>query len=141
RDPARRAGLTTARQARAAGIHLIFGPDTDLNTDPRNPIINIRAFGDDGEAVGKMAQAWIAGAREAKALSCAKHFPGHGHTSVDSHMALPKLAAPLAELRKRELAPFAAVSAGPDAVDTIMTAHMAVPALTGDETLPVTLSP
>jgi beta-glucosidase-like glycosyl hydrolase len=136
-----RAGLATAREARAAGIHLAFAPDADLNTDPSNPIINVRAFGDEPFAVGKLAQAWIAGCRAGGALSCAKHYPGHGHTSVDSHIALPRLSAPLPALMARELMPFGMVCAGRDAVDSVMTAHMAVPALTGDPDLAVTLSP
>lgn len=140
-DLAQRAGHVTAREARAAGIHLVFAPDADLNTDRRNPIINIRAFGDDPFHVGKLAQSWVRGCRQAGALSCAKHFPGHGHTATDSHLALPRLSATLPTLMARELMPFGLVASGADAADTIMTAHMAVPALTGDPDLPVTLSP
>jgi len=140
RDLSRRAGLVTAREARAAGIHLVFAPDVDLNTDPANPIINVRAFGDGPTAVGHLAQSWIEGCRDGGALSCAKHYPGHGHTSVDSHIALPKLAAPLETLEERELVPFGLVVAGKDAVDSVMTAHMAVPTLTGDPEAAVTCS-
>lgn len=137
-DLAYRAGRVTGEEARAAGVDVVFAPVVDLNTDPANPIINVRALGDDPERVGRLAAAWIRGCQEGGAAATAKHYPGHGHTPVDSHLALPTLGAPFATLTARELAPFrAAVGAG---VRAIMTAHMAVPALTGDERTPVTLS-
>jgi beta-glucosidase-like glycosyl hydrolase len=135
---AERAGEVTAREARAAGIHLVFAPCVDLNTDPANPIINIRAFGDDPARAAELGAAWVRGARRGGALACAKHYPGHGHTSVDSHVALPRLDADLETLEARELVPFRRLAA--EDVAAVMTAHMAVPALTGDATRPVTLS-
>lgn len=135
---AEEAGALTAREARAAGIHVIFAPCVDLNTDKRNPIINVRAFGDDPEAVAELGAAWVRGAARHGVLACAKHFPGHGHTSVDSHIALPRLDAERETLEARELVPFRRLAR--EGVASIMTAHMAVPALTGDATLPVTLS-
>lgn len=137
-DLAERAGLATAREARAVGIDAIFAPCVDLNTDPENPIINVRAFGDDPEAVARLGAAWAHGAARGGALACAKHFPGHGHVRVDSHIALPRLDADLATLERRELVPFRALARA--GVATVMTAHMAVPALTGEADLPVTLS-
>src|SRR5262249_5232667 len=134
-------GLVTARESRAAGVHLAFAPDVDLNTDPGNPIINVRAFGDDGPAVGALARAWIEGGRQGGARSCAKHYPGRGATSVDSHIALPTPAAPRETLGAGELVPFGIVFEGDGAVDSVMTAHMAVPALTGEPETAVTCSP
>lgn len=135
---AERAGEITAREARSVGIDAVFAPCVDLNTDPANPIINIRALGDDPFEVGRLGAAWARGARRGGALACAKHYPGHGHTSVDSHLALPRLDADRATIERRELVPFRRLVA--EGVPLVMTAHMAVPALTGEQDLPVTLS-
>lgn len=121
-----RAGRLTAAGARAAGIDLVLAPVADVNSNPRNPIIDIRSFGDDPERVSRHVEAFVRGVRDGGAASCAKHFPGHGATEADSHAALPVIGDPLDVVRSRDLAPFrAAAAAGADAV---MTAHVLVPA-------------
>lgn len=131
-------GRTAARDARALGIHWIFAPVADVNVDPANPVINVRAFGEDPTDVGAMVAAFVRGAQAGGVLATAKHFPGHGDTGVDSHIALPILSHSAERLQTVELAPFRnAIDAG---VASVMTAHMAVPALTNDPQLPATLS-
>jgi beta-N-acetylhexosaminidase len=123
-------GAATAKESRALGIQWVFAPDTDVNNNPDNPIINTRSFGEDPAAVARQVSAFIAGAHSDPAhrvLVTAKHFPGHGDTSVDSHMGLPVLEAARDRIESMEFVPFrAAVTAG---VDAIMSAHMSVPAL------------
>lgn len=140
RDPAAAEwmGRASARDARALGIHWIFAPVADVNVNPANPVINVRAFGEQPEHVAEMVSAFVRGAQEGGVLATAKHFPGHGDTAIDSHIALPILEHDAERLEAVELRPFrAAIDAG---VASIMTAHMAVPALTADSTLPATLS-
>ncbi|HBY63713.1 MAG TPA: glycosyl hydrolase [Solibacterales bacterium] len=140
-EATKRLGEATAREARAMGVHWIFAPSADVNNNPDNPIINIRSFGEDPKLVAAHVEAYIAGvhaAAGARALATVKHFPGHGDTAVDSHMNLPRLDVPRERLDAVELAPFkAAVAAG---IDSVMTAHIAVPAFAGDP-MPATLSP
>jgi beta-glucosidase-like glycosyl hydrolase/CubicO group peptidase (beta-lactamase class C family) len=131
-------GRASARDARALGIHWIFAPVADVNVDPLNPVINVRAFGQDPAQVGEMAAAFVRGAQAGGVLATAKHFPGHGDTGVDSHIRLPILTHDEARLEAVELAPFRrTIEAG---VASVMTAHMAVPALTEARELPATLS-
>ncbi len=131
-------GRASGRDARALGVHWIFAPVADVNVNPRNPVINVRAFGEDPDHVGEMVAAFVRGAQQGGVLATAKHFPGHGDTAVDSHIALPVLDHDNRRLQAVELAPFrAAIDAG---VASIMTAHIAVPALTADNRLPATLS-
>lgn len=121
----------------AAGITLDYAPDADVNSDPNNPVIGARAFGADPDLVSRHTVAWIKGLQRAGVAAAAKHFPGHGNTSVDSHLDVPVIKASRAELDAVELAPFrAAIDAG---VLAIMSAHLRVPAL--DPDLPATLSP
>lgn len=133
-------GLATAREARALGVHWVFAPDADVNNNPDNPVINIRSFGENPAAVAEHVKAFLAGAQSdpaSRVLLTVKHFPGHGDTSVDSHMGLPSLSADRARLESTEFVPFrAAIEAG---VDSVMTAHMAVPALGADD-VPATAS-
>jgi beta-N-acetylhexosaminidase len=142
-DPAfsRYEGEVTAREARALGIHWIYYPVADVNNNPENPIINTRSFGENPQAVAAQVAAFIEGAHSDKknfVLTTAKHFPGHGDTAVDTHMNLATIPADLDRLRKVELVPFkAAIEAG---VDSVMTAHIAVPALAPPD-MPATLSP
>lgn len=137
-DDARFAGELTAREARAVGIHWTFAPVADLNNNPDNPVINIRSFGEDPEAVGRMVAAYVEGARAGGVMTTAKHFPGHGDTHVDSHFGLPTLSLDRKRLAAVELPPFrAAFRAG---VDSVMTGHLAVPSLDA-EGHPATLSP
>ena len=132
-------GRITAREARAVGVHLNFAPVLDVNSNPLNPIINTRAFGEDPEAVARLGVAYIQGAHEGGILTTAKHFPGHGDTRTDSHVELPVVDADRARLEALELIPFRrAVEAG---VDAVMTAHVAVPEILGPQGPPATLSP
>ncbi len=132
-------GKITALEARAVGVPWIFAPDADVNSNPENPIINTRSFGEDPARVSEFVAAFIRGVQENGGLATAKHFPGHGDTSTDSHLDLPTVASDRAHLERVELAPFrAAIAAG---VDTIMTGHLAVPALEPDPDLPATMSP
>jgi beta-glucosidase-like glycosyl hydrolase len=127
-DPAvtRRAGELTAREARSLGVNWIYAPVADIDLEPENPIIGTRAFGTQPDAVARQVAAWTEGCAAGGALSCAKHFPGHGRTVGDSHIERPRVDAPLAALED-DLHPFrAAVRAG---VDSMMTAHVAYPAL------------
>ena len=134
-------GRVTAQEARALGVHWVYYPVADVNINPDNPVLNIRSFGEDPQAVAAQAAAFIEGAHsDARnyVLTTAKHFPGHGDTSVDSHLNLPTIPASRERLESVELVPFrAAIAAGTDAV---MTAHVAVPALAPQD-LPATLSP
>lgn len=135
----RRAGRITGREARAVGVHLTFAPVVDVNSDPDNPIINIRSFGEDPDRVGRLAAAFVRGAHEAGLMTTAKHFPGHGDTDRDSHLELPRIEADSARLDSLELAPFrVAVRAG---VDAVMTGHLRVPAVEGPAAPPATFSP
>ncbi|MEU8248553.1 glycoside hydrolase family 3 protein [Nonomuraea sp. NPDC048916] len=120
----------------ACGVNLDMAPDADVNTEADNPVIGTRSFGDDPDLVARHTVAAVQGLQSVNVAACVKHFPGHGATRVDSHLAIPVVDVTPAVLRARELAPFqAAVEAG---TKSIMTAHVAVPSLTGD--LPATLS-
>ena len=130
-------GRVTAEEARAVGVHWLFAPVLDVNSNPDNPVINTRSFGEDPEAVGRLGAAFIRGARAGGALTTAKHFPGHGDTRTDSHIELPVIGADRDRLDRVELVPFRmAVDAG---VDAVMTAHVAVPGVLGDAR-PATMS-
>lgn len=135
---AREFGRISAREARAIGVHWNWFPDTDVNSNPANPIIDTRSFGEDPAQVGALAAAYIAGAHEAGLLTTAKHFPGHGDTDTDSHLALARVTAPLDRLNALELVPFrSAIAAG---VDSIMVGHLIVPALEPDPNKPASIS-
>lgn len=111
-----------AKEMKECGLNLLFAPIADINSNPDNPIINMRSYGDDPELVSHMCAAFIKGAQENGVLACAKHFPGHGRTGVDSHVDLPVLDAALESLRNSDLIPFqGSIEAG---VATIMTAHI-----------------
>ena len=129
-------GQVTAREGRALGIHWALAPVADVNNNPDNPVINIRSYGEDPDLVGRMASAYIRGAEQGGMLTTAKHFPGHGDTSTDSHHTRPVVTADRQRLDSVELVPFRqAIDAG---VDTIMTAHVVMPAV--DPDAPATLS-
>lgn len=120
----------------ALGIGLDLAPDVDVNSSPENPVIGVRSFGDDPALVARHTAAWVEGLQSTGVAACAKHFPGHGDTVVDSHHGLPRVDATFEVLQERELAPFrAAVSAG---VATVMTSHIVVSAL--DPHRPATFS-
>ncbi len=127
----------TARQLRRLGFNLNFAPVLDINNNPANPVIGSRAFGMTPELVGEMGVAAIEAYLAEGIAPCAKHFPGHGDTIVDSHLGLPELDFSLAQLRERELKPFVrAIAAG---VPALMTAHILFPAIEPKH-LPATLS-
>lgn len=122
-----RAGSITAREARSLGVNWVYAPDCDLDIEPDNPIIGTRSFGGDPERVARYATGWIEGCQGEKALACAKHFPGHGRTTTDSHAELPRVNASAKELRATDLVPFrAAIAAG---VASVMSAHVQFPSL------------
>jgi beta-N-acetylhexosaminidase len=137
-EDARFQAEVTAREARALGVHLILAPVVDLNRDPANSVINYRSYGEDPERVGKLAAAFIRAAQGRGVLATAKHFPGHGDTEVDSHLALPVLRHGREHLMRVELSPFRAAIAAE--VAAVMTAHLAVPALDGEAARPATFS-
>lgn len=131
-------GQITAREGRAVGIHLAFAPVADVNNNPANPIINTRSFGEDPQAVARLVAAEVRGLEEHGMPATAKHFPGHGDTGVDSHLALPVISWDWSRLDSVELVPFrAAVAAGASAV---MSAHIALPAVDSSGR-PSTLAP
>lgn len=132
---ARRKGEITAAEARAVGVDWIFAPVADLAVNPDNPIVNLRSYGSEPARVAALAAAYISGLRSGNALSTLKHFPGHGGTSVDSHLVLPVLESSREELDESELKPFRALLARSD---SIMVGHLKVPAL--DPDLPASLS-
>lgn len=139
RDPAvvRWAASVTAQEARAIGINWIFAPVADLDLLPENPIVQTRAFGADPNEVATFVRHWVEGCQASGALACAKHYPGHGRTTVDSHVALPVVEAAATDLQAADLVPFTvAIQSG---VASIMTAHVAYPKLDGSG-LPATLS-
>ncbi len=133
---AQKVGEITAKEALTLGINWLLAPVVDVNNNPDNPVINVRAFGDDPSVVSELATSFIAGAHRQQVLTTAKHFPGHGDTATDSHFALPVLDVTDQRLAEIELPPFqSAIAAG---VDSIMSGHLLVPAW--DDAYPATLS-
>jgi beta-glucosidase-like glycosyl hydrolase len=117
----------TGGEARALGVHVNFAPIADVNNNPRNPVINIRSYGEDPVRVAALVAAYVAGAKDGRMIATLKHFPGHGDTDVDSHIGLPVIAHDRARLQAIELVPFRrGVEGGAEAV---MAAHVALPAL------------
>jgi beta-N-acetylhexosaminidase len=120
-------GRITAQESRAIGVHWNFFPDADVNSNPVNPIINTRSFGEDPQQVGDLVVAYIRGARANGMMTTAKHFPGHGDTATDSHLGVAQVTGDKERLQSVELPPFRqAIAAG---VDSVMVAHVTVPAL------------
>lgn len=139
-DPklAREFGRISALESRAIGVQWNWFPVSDVNTNPANPIIDTRSFGDDPALVSAMVDAYIEGARASGLLTTAKHFPGHGDTDTDSHLALARVPGDLEHLNSVELAPFrSAIAAG---VDSVMVGHLIVPAIEPDPNRPATIS-
>jgi beta-N-acetylhexosaminidase len=123
-------GRITAQEARAIGVHWNFFPVADVNSNPANPIINTRSFGEDPQLVSDLVDAYIKGAHSGGMLTTVKHFPGHGDTATDSHLGVAQVTGDLARLQSLELIPFQkAIAAG---VDSVMVAHVSVPALEPD---------
>src|SRR5580658_7298269 len=131
-------GRITAQESRAIGVHWNFFPDADVNSNPANPIINTRSFGEDPQQVGDLVTAYIKGAHQAGMLTTVKHFPGHGDTATDSHLGVASVNGDRAHLDSIELPPFRqAIAAG---VDSVMVAHVTVPALDPDPNHVATIS-
>jgi beta-N-acetylhexosaminidase len=136
---ATRFGKITAAESRAIGVHWNFFPDADVNSNPANPIINTRSFGEGPTEVGDLVASYIQGAHTEGLMTTAKHFPGHGDTDTDSHLGVARVGGNLARLQSVELPPFRkAVEAG---VDSIMVAHVSIPALEPDPNRVATVSP
>jgi beta-N-acetylhexosaminidase len=127
-DLAARLAEAQAKELAALGLTMSFAPVADIHTRQENPIIGDRAFAGTPEGVTRFARAWAEGLARGGVLSCAKHFPGHGDTTVDSHLALPRVERSRDELDRIELAPFRALAREP-AVASMMTAHVVYPAL------------
>ncbi|MHB9027277.1 MAG: glycoside hydrolase family 3 protein [Candidatus Latescibacterota bacterium] len=131
-------GKITALEGAAIGVRLFEGPTVDVNVNPDNPIIAVRSFGDDPEFVSRMGAAFVRGVQDHGMIACPKHFPGHGNTSVDSHMDMPVIGVPRETLDRVDLPPFrAAFDAG---AMSVMTAHIRVPSLDPGTEYPATLS-
>lgn len=131
------AGLITGRELSALGVNFDLAPVMDVNSNPHNPVIGVRSYGDAPETVSRYGVEMIRGLTEGGVLSCAKHFPGHGDTALDSHLSLPRVDKTLEELESCELAPFrAAIEAG---VPAVMTTHILFPELEPDG-VPATMS-
>jgi len=136
-----RAGWWCGREARALGIELVLGPVLDVNTRADNPIIATRSFGDEVGAVSERGRRYALGLRRGGAAACAKHFPGHGDSALDSHAHLPRIEGERALFERRELVPFAGLLRGPEACEFVMAAHLDAPALTGVPGLATSCSP
>jgi beta-N-acetylhexosaminidase len=134
-DFARRQGAITAREARALGVQHVYAPVADVNNNSKNPVINVRSYGEDPQDVGRFVGAFVEGAQAAGAMATVKHFPGHGDTAVDSHRGLPIINVDRKRLDSIELAPFrAGIGAG---VASVMVAHIGLPQIDPTEIKPL----
>jgi len=133
-----RMGAAIAAQCRRLGVHIDFAPDCDVNNNPANPVINSRSFGENKSWVARLAIAYMRGLQKNGVMACAKHFPGHGDTDVDSHKDLPRIPKSVEQLDTLELYPFRQLIAA--GVKSIMVAHLEVPALDTAAHVPTTLS-
>ncbi|WP_118975859.1 glycoside hydrolase family 3 protein [Taibaiella koreensis] len=131
-------GSAIADQCRRLGVHIDFAPVVDINNNPRNPVINFRSFGDDKEWVARLGIAYMKGLQDKGIMACAKHFPGHGDVAVDSHQDLPVIKKSREQLEETEFFPFRQMIAA--GVQSVMIAHLSVPALDDSKNLPTTLS-
>jgi beta-N-acetylhexosaminidase len=136
---ARRSGFAIGRELAAMGINVNYAPVCDVNVNPQNPVVGTRSFGEDPVEVGRLGAAMVEGLQAAGVAATAKHFPGHGDTATDSHYGTPVLPFGEERLRRVELPPFSrAIDAG---VKLVMSAHIALPGLTGGLEVPATLAP
>jgi beta-glucosidase-like glycosyl hydrolase/CubicO group peptidase (beta-lactamase class C family) len=133
-----RMGLAIAAQCKRLGVHIDFAPDVDVNNNAANPVINTRSFGEDKNWVARLGIAYMRGLQRGGVIASAKHFPGHGNTSVDSHKDLPLITASVPELDTLELYPFKRLIAA--GVKSVMVAHLQVPALDTEAHVPTSLS-
>ncbi|MGB0998732.1 MAG: glycoside hydrolase family 3 N-terminal domain-containing protein [Flavobacteriales bacterium] len=127
-----------AEEFKALNIHINLAPDVDVNNNPQNPIINSRSFGENKINVARKAQNYIKGLEKNQVAACIKHFPGHGDTDMDSHLALPQLPFGMKRLDSLELFPFRKCIDG--GVSAVMIAHLDIPKITGKQNLPSSLS-
>ncbi len=132
-------GAEIGRQLRRLGVHINFAPVADVNNNPKNPVINVRSFGEDRYEVATRSYLYMRGLQEQRVLACAKHFPGHGDTDVDSHLDLPLIPHDRHRLDSIELFPFRQLAQRN--LGSIMIAHLQVPAIDSTAHLPTTLSP
>ncbi|WP_255373590.1 glycoside hydrolase family 3 N-terminal domain-containing protein [Chitinophaga sp. CF118] len=131
-------GRILGQQCRRLGIHMDYAPDMDVNNNPNNPVINDRSFGQDKYQVARLGIQTIKGMQDQGVMACAKHFPGHGDTDVDSHLDLPTIRKSRAQLDSLELYPFReAIAAG---VGGIMIAHLYIPAIDSTPNTPTSIS-
>jgi beta-N-acetylhexosaminidase len=139
--------IATSEVLKGFGINMNYGPIADINSEPKNPVIGVRSPSDDPEVVARFVSAQIKAFREGGIVSCAKHFPGHGDTAVDSHIGLPIISKSRAMLEGCEFIPFRRAAA--EGIDSVMTAHISMPGI-GDpklsddnplKTLPASLNP
>src|SRR5215217_2777585 len=131
-------GLAVGRQMKRIGVHVNYAPVLDINNNPANPVIGYRSFGEEREKVAKLGLAYIRGMQEAGIMACAKHFPGHGDTDVDSHADLPVISESMAQLAPLGLYPFRqAVKGG---VGSVMIGHLSIPAIDSTANVPTSLS-
>jgi beta-N-acetylhexosaminidase len=134
-----RVASAIAAQCNRIGVHINFAPDVDVNNNPSNPVINSRSFGEEKVWVARLGRAYVRGLQKNGVMACAKHFPGHGNTDVDSHSDLPLIARSLQQLDSVELYPFRQMIA--EKVKAVMVAHLEVPAIDSTPHVPTTLSP
>ncbi len=137
-DLAEAVGFAIGTDCRKAGIHWNFAPVVDVNTNPLNPVIGFRSFGQHVARVTELAAAFALGLKNSGVMNCIKHFPGHGDTATDSHLGLPVLDKTLQELHASELLPFKTIIDGN--IDAVMVGHLAVPQVTGGKLVPATIS-
>ncbi|MDO1514260.1 glycoside hydrolase family 3 protein [Maribacter confluentis] len=131
-------GKQIAKDCKAAGIHWNLSPVVDINTNPNNPVIGYRSFGENKDHVTSLATAYVNGTQSEGILTSIKHFPGHGDTATDSHLGLPVIDKTKAELLENELYPFQQLIK--NGVNSIMVGHLSVPALTADRSLPSSIN-
>lgn len=132
----------TAETLKAFAINMNYAPIADINSEPKNPVIGVRSPSDDPETVARFVSAQVRGLKEGRVISCVKHFPGHGDTTADSHYGLPVISKTRQELDSCELVPFRRAIV--EGVDSVMTAHIALPGLGDDgesKSLPASLNP
>ncbi len=131
-------GKAISIESRLLGVHWNFAPVADINNNPFNPIINIRSFSENKYEVAKFVNAFIKGAKEERTLTTVKHFPGHGNTTIDSHLDLPRINGSKIDLLSNELYPF--IKAIESKVHSVMVGHLDVPSLDPIKGVPATLS-
>ncbi len=131
-------GKEVARECRRLGVHINFAPVADVNNNPENPVINTRSFGEDRYNVTAKSYMYMRGMQDNNLMACAKHFPGHGDTNIDSHLDLPTINHDMNRLDSVELFPFRVLAQ--HGIQSMMIAHLEVPSIDDTENLPTTLS-